>query len=215
MSKSNPVESTPAQEPSLADVLKLVATALQQGAANSAQQLAGLQQLLQTQQDREKSRTDREDLDTAEARKSGRHVGATGAYENNFPPAISALNPLGDRDHPRPDLKCDIIWVGYKMPKEALSRTEIELLNALEPGEYRVTKADGKRIPFTVQGKVGFDGRLERLTIHFPCKNTEDRQNHLSMSAYLLEVLGRTQPSVEQLLNQVKALQAELATKEA
>jgi len=136
-------------------------------------------------------REDLEDLNSAEARRAGRRVGAAGAYENAFAPEISAFNPRGDRDNPRPALACQMIWTGFKLSKEALTVEEIELLNQAKPGEYRVTKSDGKTIPFTISAKQDAAGRLEMLTFHFPCKNTEDRHNHMGMVAYLREVLAQ------------------------
>ncbi len=136
-------------------------------------------------------RTETEDLNSAEARKAGRRVGATGAYENAFAPEISQYNPLGERDNPRPELRCKMIWVGFKLAKVALTLDEITLLNQMQPGEYRVTKADGKSIPFTITGKQDAAGRLDMLTYHFPCKSTEDRHNHMGMVAYLREVLAQ------------------------
>jgi hypothetical protein len=132
-------------------------------------------------------------------------------HENLFsPPMISHFNPLGDRDHPKPDLKTDIRWVGYRMTKETLRRDEIELVNKLEPGEFRVTKSDGRTIPFTVTAKKDDNGKLERMNIHFPCKSNEDRSNHLSMESYLREVLGES-ASTESLRAQIEQLKIQLA----
>ena len=132
----------------------------------------------------------------------------------NFP-NISTLNPKGERDNPRPALKCKMFWVGFKMAPDSLTYEEINLLNRVVPGAYRVTKSDGKSVPFTVGATQDMAGRLEKMTFRFPCKNTEDRMNHMPMTSYLREVLGDTLPKVEQLIEQVKALQAELAAKSA
>jgi hypothetical protein len=136
-------------------------------------------------------REDVEDLSSAEARKAGRRLGATGAYENAFAPEISAYNPRGERDFPRSELACKMIYVGFKLAKEALTVEEIELLNQMKPGDYRVTKSDGKSIPFVVTAKLDAAGRRELLTFHFPCKSTEDRHNHMPMAAYLREALAQ------------------------
>jgi hypothetical protein len=138
---------------------------------------------------------------------------ATRPRENRFPPEISYLNPLGERDNPRPELKCKMFWVGYKLSKEVLTKEEIDLLNKIQPGSYRVHKSDGRSIPFVVAAKDDESGRLEKLSFHFPCKNRDDRQNHMPMASYLREALGDVRPDVDRLLEQVQALQAELATR--
>lgn len=58
-------------------------------------------------------------------------------------PLVSTLNPMGDRDHPRPDLKCAMTWCGYDIEREMHSVEELTLLNSIEPGHYRVMKTDG------------------------------------------------------------------------
>lgn len=135
--------------------------------------------------------------------------------ENRQHPGISSLNPLGERDHPRPELKCKMYWVGFKVTKDSSSREEIELLNRLEPGNYRVTKANGRTIPFTVEARKGLNDKLERMMIHFPCKSTEDRGDHMPMTSYLREALGEGLPNADILMKQVLALQAELAARKA
>ena len=132
--------------------------------------------------------------------------------ENPQFPGKSALNPLGDHAHPRPELKCRMFWVGYKLSKEGLTHEEIELLNRVQPGEYRVTKSHGRSIPFTVAARLGTDGRLEQMTFHFPCKSTEDRHDHNSMTAYLREILGEA-TTVEVLRKQLAEAQVALAAR--
>lgn len=140
------------------------------------------------------------------------HQEETRPHENLFnPPMVSALNPLGERDHPRPELQCRIIWVGYELTKDILSFDEIALLNRMEPGSYRVTKADLKRIVFNVQEKRDDAGRREMLTFHFPCKGSEDRQNHAPMVSYLREALGEN-IGTETLHAQIAALRAQLTS---
>lgn len=153
--------------------------------------LAEALNLIATMMAKQDKRAETEDLNTEDARRAGRRVGASGAYENAFPPDFSAFNPKGERDNPRPELRCKMIWVGFKLAKEALTVEEINLLNQAQPGDYRVEKADGRTIPFTIGGKADHAGRLEMLTFHFPCKSTEDRHNHLSMANYLKQVLAQ------------------------
>lgn len=186
--RSAPVAAPPDMATALAMIAEAL-TALKHGGGDSAtaQRLDGIERFLLAQEQ-------------------------TRPHENLFnPPLRSALNPLGERDHPRPDFKCRMIWVGYELKKEGQTLEEIELLNRMQPGEYRVTKADGRTIPFRVASKLKDSGALDMLTFHFPCKGSEDRQNHAPMVSYLREALGE-QVSVASLLQQVAALKAQLAT---
>jgi hypothetical protein len=132
-------------------------------------------------------------------------------HENVFnPPMVSHYNPLGERDFPRPDLKCDVSWTGFKLNKECLTRDEIELLNRLEPGDYTVRKGDGAQIQFVVTEKVGNAGKRERLSIFYPCKSSEDRSNHLSMANYMRQVLGEDVTN-DDLRLQIDALKRQLS----
>ncbi len=136
-------------------------------------------------------------------------------HENRNPPDISSMNPLGERDHPRPELKCRMFWVGFELTKQNCSRVELDLLNRLEPGSYRVTKANGRTIPFTVEARQSLNGKLEKLSVHFPCKSREDQGDHMPMVNYLREALGEAVPSVDILMSQVLALKKELAERAA
>ena len=198
-------------EPSMADVLLAINATLQEmRKVPASDQNALIADRLTAMLEAQQSRQVQDSMDTAEARKSGRHVGPTGVLENEFPPAISFLNPLGERDHPRPELKCRIVWAGYEESKESLTREEIELLNQVQPGDYRVTKADGVSIPFTVKGKTGNNGRLEMLRFSFPCKNVEDRMGIRSKVDWLKEVLGEKVPSSAALLDEIAKLRAQI-----
>lgn len=139
------------------------------------------------------------------------HQEQTRPHENLFnPPMVSHYNPLGERDHPRPELKCDMYWVGYKLHKEGLTPLEIDLLNKMKPGSYWVTKADLRRIRLNIKAKEDDAGQLEKLTFHFPCKGPEDRQSHAPMTQYLREILGEN-VTIESLLAQVEKLKAQVA----
>jgi len=138
--------------------------------------------------------------------------------ENIDHPGIGIYSyPEGDLAHPKPALQCKIYWVGYELRTDTLTPTEIELLNRLKPGEFRVTKADGTGIPFRVSAKhsdkLDANGRptLEELSVWFPCKG-DARQNHLSMTSYLQQALGDKLPTIEEALAELAKLKAELAS---
>lgn len=184
--KDTTIPAVTAPDPSMAQALAMIAEALKSiktGDADAVDRLKTMETFLM---EREAARP----------------------HENVFnPPMVSHYNPLGERDHPRPDLHCKMFWVGYELTKDQLTLAEIELLNRIQPGDYRVTKSDGKTIPFKVGQKVSDSGQIEHLTFHFPCKSSEDRQNHASMVSYLREALGETvDPGV--LLAQIAQLKA-------
>lgn len=206
------------KEPSTAEVLLQIGEMLKalnskapEPTDNNAKALDLLTKFLEKQDDRQHQAREREDLETKEARKLGRHVNAAGVYENNFPPDISWLNPLGERDHPRPELKCRMIYVGQELKKEGLSREECDLLNQCVPGDYFVTKADGSRIKFIIKGKFSSAGTMETMSFHFPCKGPGDRDNHAPMTAYLREVLGDKVPTPTELLAEIDRLKAQIS----
>lgn len=183
-------QPVPMDNQDIALAILSLAEAIKTGQSNNQQVNPQLEGMLKLLQEREEARP----------------------HENLFnPPMKSAFNPEGDRDNPRPDLKCQMFWVGFKMSKDNLRRVEIELLNRIEPGAYKVTKADGKVIPFTVIARYEDTGTLDRMNISFPCKSADDRASHLSMESYLREALGET-ASTESLRAQIEQLKIKLAT---
>jgi hypothetical protein len=106
-------------------------------------------------------------------------------------------------------LRCKTSWCGRDLSGETETVEEVELLNRLVPGEYRVTKADGSSIPFKVTVTRSDAGVLQTIAVWFPC-NKEHRQNHMPMVSYLRQVLGEALPSREDMLVELMKLRAEL-----
>lgn len=132
--------------------------------------------------------------------------------ENKQSPGISVYSyPEGDLARPKPAMKCKMFWVNRELTPETLTPGEIELLNKLEPGEYRVTKTDGTQIPFKVEAKRNDRLEIEQLAVWFQCKD-EHRHNHNSMTSYLQQALGERIPSITELMAELARLKAELAT---
>lgn len=128
--------------------------------------------------------------------------------ENAEHPGISVYSyPEGEKARPKADLKCKFIWCGQEESKEQLTPEEIDLRNQLEPGEYKVTKANGNQITFRVTGKKTDAGKLEQLDVWYPCRN-EHKTDHMSNVAYLRQVLGAHIPSLEDLLAENARLRA-------
>lgn len=134
--------------------------------------------------------------------------------ENTDHPGISAFSyPEGDLARPKPPLKCKFIWCGQEESVEQLTPEEVELRNRLEPGNYKVTKANGVRIAFNVAAKYTDAGALEELNVWFPCKG-DHKSDHMSSVAYLRQVLGEQVLSLEELMAEnarLRAMAAELA----
>lgn len=85
---------------------------------------------------------------------------------NPFAPDVSVFNPRGERDHPRPKLKCKM-FLPWEAEWESLTREEIELLNLLETGEFFIKRNDESRIMMSVAGSVNpNNGRYDRLLMN-------------------------------------------------
>lgn len=130
--------------------------------------------------------------------------------ENKTPPKISAFNPAGDRDHPKPKLKCEMLWVGYPLEEKGLTRDEIELLNRADIGAYTFMRTDGMPDTLKIEGEADARGRMTKLKFYFPCKG-DNRMNLPGMAAMLRSAFGLA--SVEQ--DEIAKLKAELATLQA
>lgn len=131
--------------------------------------------------------------------------------ENPTHNGISAFShPLGDYAQPKDKLKCDMYWVGFPETPETLTPAEIACLNALAPGNYFVTKANGDHIPFTVTGKQKQNGDLESLWIDFPCKG-DQRHDHRSKVDYCREATGEKVKSYDDLMKELETLRAVVA----
>lgn len=79
--------------------------------------------------------------------------------ENQFPPSISVFNPRGDKDFPRPPLKCEMflpwpVWTD----QESLTREELELLNLISHSfEVSIMRNDRTKIKMTVKVTTKMD----------------------------------------------------------
>jgi hypothetical protein len=131
--------------------------------------------------------------------------------ENKQAPGISVYSyPEGELAHPKPPLKCKMYWVGYPLTTDTLTPTEVDLLNRMTPGEYKVTKTDGLQIPFRVAAKYNDRMELDELAFTFRCTGA-DKHNHGSLVSYLQQALGDRIPSQAELMAELEQLKAELA----
>jgi len=92
--------------------------------------------------------------------------------ENITAPLVSDTNPLGERDHPRPRLKCPMYFggtpIGSPRSSAELTAEEIESLNVVVPGHYRVRKTDGSTQVVEVEGRMNSGMELDLLRFKIP-----------------------------------------------
>lgn len=72
--------------------------------------------------------------------------------ENEFNPKISTFNLRGDKDFPRPRLRCEFFlpWP-VTNDQEQLTREEVELLNLLQAGEWTIRRSDRSKLKIEVR----------------------------------------------------------------
>jgi hypothetical protein len=118
--------------------------------------------------------------------------------ENASPPLMSDFNPKGDRDFPRPALQCAFTMGSAEMPPELLTVEEIELLNQITPGHYRITKADDSQVTVSVVPTYdGASGAITKMALIAPFggkHNPQDKDNWPPLRVWLAEALGVPPP---------------------
>lgn len=127
--------------------------------------------------------------------------------ENERHPDISAFNPAGERDHPRPKLIHDVILSGMPLSEDELTVGEIELLNSFT--HTRVAR-NGQ---WKAEVRTSNRGGKSELVISIPVATMDDRMSLPNgMSLILTELLGgeqATDPAT--LASRVAELEARLA----
>lgn len=129
--------------------------------------------------------------------------------ENERHPDVSAFNPAGERDHPRPKLARKTFMAGQLLHEDELTVTEIELFNQFTHStEARngAWTADLRRT-----GKMG----EEQLHVSVPCGTVDDRMDLPNgITTMLRELLGGAKAvDPESLAQRVAELEAQLASK--
>lgn len=104
-------------------------------------------------------------------------------------PHISSLNPLGDLEHPRDDIRGEVYWVGSRLDKDQMTQEEITLVNQLSPGEYWFDGNDGRRILFRCVNLEPAGSNKRRLMCLFPCVDPDSRNNLPPMRRMLRDVV--------------------------
>lgn len=121
----------------------------------------------------------------------GKAIAQANQRENVAAPMVSDYNPKGDRDHPKAKFTARrMVQNGIRLTPDSLTVEEIEALNALPKGNWRVTKANGVTTSFVVTVEYEPDGVTEELkSVSYPCRSEEDRYDHRSLFDYALDVL--------------------------
>lgn len=100
-------------------------------------------------------------------------------------PDVSAFNPEGERDHPRPELAHKVIFCGMTLERDELTRGEIELFNKFDRSYVARNGA------WKADIKPGVKGGKGELVISIPVANADDRMDLPNgMSLILTELLG-------------------------
>jgi hypothetical protein len=108
-------------------------------------------------------------------------------------PRVSTLNPLGEKDHPRPGLKCEF-YLGTKLPKtgqaqrtypfvaDDLTAQEQIALNTLEPTSGVVQLLDGAEIKVEVAPtRDDITNAIVRMVLVVPQYVIEKNSQHKNM----------------------------------
>lgn len=119
---------------------------------------------------------------------------------NTIAPKVSVFNPQGEKDYPMPELKCEFYMPWQQKPgMHGCDWEEVELLNLLEPGEFRVELLDGSTAPLTIVGMRNSEsGSLERM-LFFGVKD-QDSGNY---GAFYTKERRSVIPPMRSLLRQI------------
>jgi hypothetical protein len=132
---------------------------------------------------------------------------SAGKHENETHPGVSVYNPAGERDHPRPGLKCrmtlgirdpktQVVSETYALDGDDLTAYEQIALNTLEPWEGKIELLDGTVIPLTIVPSYNdVTEALERLVLVLPQavtgKGSEKKNMVPSIPSIVAQVTGR------------------------
>lgn len=124
---------------------------------------------------------------------------------NEIAPDVSDANPLGERDHPRPGLKCKVtlgimdgkskqIQPTYPFVADDLTAYEQIALNTLEKGEHQIKLYDGRAIKLQVIEEFDALDRLQRMVLvvpqHVTQKGSETRNMLPGPLAIVQQITG-------------------------
>lgn len=134
---------------------------------------------------------------------------------NEAPPKISVLNPRGDKDFPKPPLKC-MMLLPWEAEWESLDREEIELLNLLEPGDYVVVRNDRTKIKMMVRCEFKLDSDVpSKLIMNHDTAFNNDYHRMMPPLIDMLRGMLKQNPKTRAKAEMVLTMDEELALIEA
>lgn len=129
---------------------------------------------------------------------------------NEAVPQISVLNPRGDKDFPRPALKCRVLFP-WQVEHESCTREEIELLNLLVPGDYMVERNDGTKVKLIVRATYKADSdTIDTLLVNHDTAFNNDYHWLMPPMKSILRQMLRQNPKTKALANVVLSMDEEL-----
>jgi len=151
--------------------------------------------------------------------------------ENEISPMVSAYNPKGETKYPRP--KPTQIYMMARYPicdpgnYDTTTWSEIELLNQVKAGAYKVTKSDGMDVEILVSCEKDSAGRPYKTTLFADGKgimDDEQKQNWPPLLQILTQIVtgegptqsyARYQRIIDQREARIHELESQLAAQSA
>lgn len=131
--------------------------------------------------------------------------------ENQVAPNISVYNPRGEKDFPKPPLKCRML-LPWDAEPESLTREEVELLNLLRPGEYIVRRNDSTKVKITVRAIYKLDSDdLDILLMNHDTAFNNDNHSLIPPFSELLRQILKQNPKTRTSADQVLTMDEEEA----
>lgn len=128
----------------------------------------------------------------ADAIKLAREETREVAKSNITVPLVSAFNPLGDTKNPRPVLRTKFTMLdAIDLDPDYLDLEELELLNAVQVGDYQIHKTSGEAMRFRVIAHMDEFGKENRVDLKFKCNEEDDKIGLPSLKQMLREALGQ------------------------
>lgn len=111
-------------------------------------------------------------------------------WDEKTDPQKSHFNPLGEKDHPRDEINGLVYWGGHVLQRDQLTQDEIELVNALKPGDFYIRTVSDRDLLIRVINLEPVGSPARRLLVLFPCATQDQRSDLPSMKSMIRQMLG-------------------------
>lgn len=123
----------------------------------------------------------------------------------------SVLNPRGERDFPKPRLKCPMM-IPWFADQDSLTREEVELLNLLIPGEFVVMRNDGTKVKLACKIDYALDEVTpSRLLLNHETAFNNDHKTWMPPLPIMLRQILNSREETKQVAAAVLTMDEELA----